>query len=97
MSKITAQMISDEAATSCKHAVLDSVSRCENKKGDIKSELAAILNAAIAAGLVSPPVYIIRDAFDDIPIKFGSAITLFSDPSYADKWQRSEHWKGQAE
>jgi len=69
--------ITDEAAIACKYAVLDSVSRCENPKGNLKGELAAILNAAIEAGLVSPRL----PATDDPRVLRRAFENLFADVS----------------
>lgn len=62
-------------------------------------DLADILNAAIEAGLVSPPVYAVRD--DQGNLLDYEVYGLWSNPDAAESQHEgdyaAEHWKGQRE
>jgi hypothetical protein len=89
MYKITAEMINDELERRFINAMLDA--------GEpFKAEFAALLNAAIEAGLVSPPCRILRS-------KCGQLLsgTIYPDDDAAlssgFSGDTAEHWKGQAD
>jgi hypothetical protein len=64
-----------------------------------KEDFAAILNAAIEAGVVSPPCWVVRDGFGDI-VTHRRAFTAKAFASYESGHRPEyaiEHWKGQVE
>jgi hypothetical protein len=91
MSKITADMISEELTDAASEG-------CGMYPGawdcvDPKEIAAAILNAAIEAGLVSPPGWITRDQFGNIDRIYDGTIVVRSKKP---PWEEGvEHWKGQ--
>lgn len=65
----------------------------------LKWSISEVLNAAIEAGLVSPPVYTVRDK--DGYLLDDGIYGLYSDPDRAldghEDGCTAEHWKGQTE
>jgi hypothetical protein len=87
MHKITAEMITPEISESIRNAIF--IIPWEESDGP--KITAAILNAAIEAGLVSPPCYVARD-------RFGNLVSTIS--AYTQRTEHKdilEHWKGQTD
>ena len=59
-----------------------------------EADILVIINAAIEAGLVSPPCHVSRDEFGNCDRLYDGAVILRANPH---PYRKSEHWKGQTE
>ena len=79
--------------------LMESLNACETCDHTERRDIAAILNAAIEAGVVSPPVYCTRD--DHGNLLDYDVYGLWTSPDGAESQHKedytAEHWKGQTE